>query len=757
MKKLISILGAMGIVASSAASVVACGGKGGSDNLNSQEKEALMATESMSKIMLQSKSENLGTNSVEQLGEHTSATSAWSKGSPYYLSRFQNASNNGNDQYSKEMATTYQSWIDNFAKNVTDNAFDLKTTDTTSFINQDSLEGVSRTANGSDKGLDYTSGNGKLSYLLSDSERNTLANDRKNDYLYAQSASSSPVKGGLLDTVKSNMSAVKSSTTGFLTNPEPGQISTFMGWVTKMLAFTTNGDGFEGKGEGGLLMEIIVGGYWNENDTSLSKYSRPNIKGQNMGLVPVAIEKEWQWLVEHKDEAVQQMGESLYNYIVGSNIDGKDYLIDELPTDNGATYEYNAAYERRKIGTGYIDYKDKNGTVKKTTNLKWFTSYNDGLMGKLINVLGEMKYHAKFQEGDYDGDGLKYGVNDADYNTYLSGKETAGSFYHEDVQMMDEDVVTMMRYSTELYDLTRKSLNEDTFKDMLSNAIDVTSGYEFISSLGSAGIKLTSDTFLLFTDFMEELSNSVVYFDKTKLDNLSNDEIANDADSIFSRENFDTSVIEEIRNSTKLKPAYEWTSDTNAEYRHVLEKAFGVDGNSWATTAHERMYPTLKKLVSDSKYVDLISKIGDMKVAKNWIADNLDKPLFDETIWKASDEKVTYKDSGEINEVEFTLNYNGVGNDAVAKFKAENFDMDQNEILNKLSVITNDKKKKVHRDEEFASSYLGDGSIPTKNVKRKYTVKWINNGTGMTGTNLVLTDITSTQAYIDGAWENILV
>lgn len=811
MKKLISILGAIGIIASSSTSVIACGGHGDKNNtinpfnpdgkLTPTQTDTMNAVGTLSEVLLATKTENLGLNRNNPIYQSKSLYSD----SLVALNRFQNALSgqtivDGIDIGEKN-AATYSNWKNNFQGEFNADGTTVGDLDESSFIKDEQLHvGEMQT----DENGNYTAGNEGLTYLLTDQTRGSLYkkinNKSLSDKFNEKQINNKMIDGdSFAESVKDNASVLIDGQMGTLLNPNPNNAESVLKFMSNIAAFTLSGntmnatyndDGTPKEDTMGYLESLLFG-------SSNSSYGKGvTALGEKVGPIVAMYEQEYLWLVNNKDKAIKSLGENVYNYLVGTKIpneNGKQFLINHLDKgDDGSAVGY-ATDLLDKYGYGYMTYKTTDGkTISMTDKQVVSAPEGTGFLGEMINQIGNLKFHSNYKVDDITKNGeetneffriMDMGTPD-EIEKYIGMDSLKGGLditnginkkdypllYSENFALTDNDVVLMMKNATKLYQLTKGLMDSDTFGELVSSEGMSNSAPGYLKTFATAlGLTLDEKTTPILFDFVFKILNGLVQFDSSKFDasavkGMNNEQIEN----LFNGAITDQPV-KDLIDAAKMIKSTKYSDDSNLAYREKVNEVFGfklVDGKySWREVGesglnYKGMVQVMSDQINSDDFQSLTSQITG-KNANNFFANQFDKGMYNNKNWKF--ENINFNDNGnQYDKIEFDIIYEGQGNEDVTQFKVDqaNSELTQTDILNKTKTVKNADKTLSYGDENFGKNYNGTGLVNsvTQNVKHKYHIVWENEGTG----NIIdfkLADITSSQAIVseNGDWVNMII
>jgi hypothetical protein len=721
MKKLLSILGAIGIVASSSTAVASCGAKpkGNDDTVATEE---LTSTKELTSMMLLQKSENYGDNITDILSPDGET-------SPGMLGRFANATQYDADAYGEKKSESYLQWTNMFSSQNDDNNEIKSGSNVADFISKNSLSTI--TQDDSNK-LNISDSENKLDYLLSDSVLAT-ANDLSSESL----AINTPVNGvdnadtfaaEINNNVNAYASGAASGATGLLLNPTADKIQEFINIVSNEfpVSFTASGATSPtdpSKGVGGLL-QLWIGG---------TATATADVMGDKVGLISEVYEQMWLCMMQNQDTYKDLLGDDIFHYLVGT-----DDTATNLIADLGSEGEVVTAYKNTVAG--------KTDTPENASEVFFKSEDNRGLYGEIINKIGNLKYHNSSAK-DFDA---------------LTGEGTMGHYNHNNFMGIDSDVLEVLELTSKLFHVTSSIFQENVDAWGPMETI-FASKFGFLLKMGLGMLGLPAlDYENHFADIMEYIVNILDAFLGYKNTTvITKDTPVADFTDIFSNaysEETAKALVDALSlmaDSTEKDAGKDgnWFSDINADYRIAVASALGVEADG--TVRSESMFGEMVKLSKIDKYRSLFLG-AEGTSAIDYLINTFDKNILDDKTWTTKNEAISYTKDNTVDQVQFDLYYDGLGNENVTEFKAgigelagkyDLQNMSEDEVLNKLNKTSPDY------DEAFANAYNGSGlKSDMSEVKHKYHVVWKNESTSMTMTDLKLQSISSVQAYINNSW-----
>lgn len=803
MKKLLSILGALGIISSSATTVIACGGKGRDSvenedqlienyRLSPNEKNAYYATSDMAKVFIQGKSENVGNNRTDNF---VGAGSGWTgyntnkAESVQMLTRMANVNTSlGTTGFQAREAQHVQMW-----KNVYSDAFlstgKFSSTKATGerFISQDKL--ATSIVDSKNKIVDSAkeSVNGSLNYLLADNtnsfinkgsmEKGDSASLRTNETANAEEVQS------ITKMTSANIAAANAADSGksiasLFVDAGPEKEPLFISWLSRIFPVTLTDytpDIDNSNSSFGLMHDGFFGHGGNSMVDRYLKTTTNN--GSTVGLFSEIYEKTWSYLVDQFKDSDQKDNE-IVKYLLGNNYasaasgDNGHILIDnvyETKTDidsktaigvkstatdeafkvNGYVWDEKDTSEGGAVKTvqdWFADEDDENNTknwdaVKGDVyrDTAWFSASDDtGLYGKLINAIGKLKFHKKWNNHDGYAD------------EYLTGANNMGSWDEEVPNGLDKDIEEILKLTAEIQHVTNTYFAGDIADGAYKAVYDVMQPLLGVSTIKNYGFNITEANFKDYYNLMLEFLDSYLGWNKTLNTSASASDLDSTLSDAFTLETPDalraaTSTMKENPNAdgSNDEEWREWFADYQAPYRNAVSNALGamVDDNGNYTGETKGLYAKFQEIAS--KYGDTLFDASAGKESVNYINDLYDNNIMDPEKWLPSNINVRYAaDNSTISSISYTLEYKGYGNDDVSQFKNEYQSLSQFDVLKKLNSFKDGEDTEI----AFRKKWNGAGTNASlSNVDHFYTVTFVNEDG-----RLVLNDLSNEYAMVDG-------
>jgi hypothetical protein len=727
MKKLLSILGVIGIVASSSTAVASCGGNPKANDLNADEKNYASATSDLTKMMLLSKSENLGNNIDDVLTGFNGASVG--KNSPRLAKRFSSTSAYGTDgnQYASEIVNHYSKWKGSFSSLYADGlGFETSSKfpdsknslSTVDVIDQEKLQKDSENVDNS------------LNYLMSNSIRKSYNGKGTydiNSFVTAEGETNLSEETATLMGVYDLAS--QGSINDLIADPSADKIQIFMNWISQILPISLTNSGTADSTDTSKGVGQLKQWFFGDASTWKSKMLEANAGGK-VGMLSKIYEITFDAIKKNYDKLVSNgTSEELLNLLVGS----KDSEVNDAGDYKLITNVING-------DTGTDDSKSAGASLDKT----WFNAAdNTGLYGKLVDAIGNLKFHQK--TNNVDG-----------FDKYLTSRDSFGNYNHQNFALADEDLKQVLTLSSELYEVTSAIMQNEDDMQTLVDAIWDSVGESISSAVGIIGLTITKESVNDFIKCFVKIGESFLGYDQNLA--ISNEMSADEVTNKFSTA-FDYDMINQIREASKNMPKessdktnpINWFSDSFKNYRETIFKAMGVDvNNNYSVSGAFSIIQSTLRDNADKLFGDA-STVGD---AKQQLIDKYDKYVIDEKYWKQTNIKVNYDSSGSIVEsISYDLEYKGQGNEEVTEFKSsENvLDMSQSEIFKMLGGNDNSTV-----DNEFKANYNGDG-ISYQDVDHKYSVEWTNKSINPGEVDFKLSNISNIQAYFNNAWHEMQI
>lgn len=729
MKKLISILGAMGIVASSATAVIACGGNGGNNEkpLDSDVQSALDATSDITKAMLLAKSENIGVNHLDILdSQGTKATN-----SVNIINRFKSASDYQDiNEYWRDETDKANNWTNNFgtiSHNEENGNFSVR-----SFIDQSKIVKTSDNANDIDKSLDY---------LLSDDEMGFINNGtyaKKDDItnLWTPNKDESVEDTDRLDFKTDAYSAAQSnkfSGAGLLAslgNFSPDKMETVItlmdtigkvGAIDGMPKFSMGGSNTGGDGD---LRTFF---FFDSPSSGLNKQSDANITlgGDITGIATTSFESIYNIYMKNKDKIINgnENIKKLFELVVGDT--------DVQPNDSKSE-NYRLIGD---IADGSTNFKDRgiddDHLPGMNSSIKWFESYyhqsdsnikSQGILGDLIDAIGDLDFHRLDNSGRVGNEKLTGDhLGNANYNNML---------------MTDNDFVKVMELTFKLYEITKKIVPDDItktiFSTLYSNQLSTAA-----SLLGFAGIKVDENSAPIVLDLFMKVGEAFLDYDGTEIS--ANSSVEDVQSYINDDSHFGLQTVHAIQDAGQFaegdSAGTKWSD--NEQYRNAFYKAIGVKSMTDTNFEPDSFGAKLKNIF---KNVDLSGFVASIN-GYTWLNNLYDQQIIGENKWNSSDVSFTRDELGTITSIKFKLEYKGLGNQLVSDYKAKEAEkserLTQSQIFNNLANDTNDENS-------FKNNYLGYGlEKELVNVDHFYTIEWKNESSDSSYYDFKLIDISN--------------
>jgi hypothetical protein len=741
MKKLLSILGAIGIVASSSTAVASCGAKpannGDDDIVDPTIKSALTSTGDLSKMLIVSKTENIGNNVGDLLtGKNNSLFQLkldnFAQYSPTMLSRIKSANSYlSDDPIRKTEASDFAMWSDNFSSLFADEKNGLNGTGLPALDLSDAIESSSLLSKGDEFGT------GNLDYLLSNSAIGAKtgvnsADAKTNVYNYLDdNLNEENNVSSITKTNRAMASAIGSnSAADVFLNPTADKLPAVLTLMGNLLQFTGTKGGVSDADDSSHGTGNLRGMYFGSGGFDKLKATTIDGKSQ-IGIIPSIFEKAYNLIRSNKDK----INSDVYEYLVGTN-DSEAIEVDGVSVYSLITDVWNNNTQSdtalNKAGTLTFD---KEGN---RTNYFWKATPNSGLFGDVISQMGSLLGHSD-QNYKLDASKREGLMNEQGYKS--SGEPI----------LMDPDFYELQEKTLELFSATTNLLDKDLTKTIFSTLY---SELKSVIGLASAfGINANEENIQELIQIIMDIMGNLLDF-KGQSTNLSTvDAVKNE----YSEGNFGLDTIQKLTDAFPLlskeaadeneKGNPDWFNDKNAAYREAVYAAFGVENGTKITEGGfwDNFRKTTLKYASSSVF-----DVEGIVTADEWLYNTYDKNIFDTKVWNAQDVNVQYNDYNAISQITYTLEYKGLGNDAVAEFKTtdEVKALSQNDIYQKLTNRTDENI-------DFIKSYLGDGDLTKYNnsVDRKYTVTWVNDSQDPSSYDFKLVDLSNAQAYINGSWK----
>jgi hypothetical protein len=739
MKKLLSILGAIGIVASSSTAVASCGAKpannGDDDIVDPTIKSALTSTGDLSKMLIVSKTENIGNNVGDLLtgknnGQFLNQKTDFDQYSPTMLSRIKSANSYlSDDPIRQTEANNYAMWSDNFSSLFADEKNGLNGSGPALDLS-DAIEGSSLLSKGDEFGT------GDLDYLLSNSAISSKAGLKSTDaktnvYNYLDdNLNNANNISSVTKTNKAMASAIgTNSASDIFLNPTADKLPAVLTLMGNLLQYTGTKGGVSDADDTTHGTGNLRGLYFGQS--SLQATHATTIDGKNkIGIIPSIFEKAYNMIRKNKDK----INADVYEYLVGTN------ESEAVTTDDGnsvyllITNVYNENTQDANGKPGELVFEDG-----VRTNYYWKAIPDSGLFGDVISQMGALLSHSN-NNYTFDAEKRKGLTNEQGYKS--SGEPI----------LMDPDFYELQEKTLELLSATRNLLDESftttiftTLYNELESVVGLASGF---------GINVNVDNIQEVVQIVMDIMANLLDFkgETTALKSV------DDVKKAYSKDNFALNTIQKLTEAFPLlskeaadanaKGTPDWFSDKNAAYRAAVYEAFGVENGTKITEGGfwDNFRKTTMKYASSTVF-----DVEGIVTADEWLYNTYDKNIFDTKVWNAQDVDVQYNEYNAISQITYTLEYTGLGNDAVAEFKTtdEVKALSQNDIYQKLTNRTNENT-------DFINSYLGDGDITkyNTNVDRKYTVTWVNDSTDPSSYDFKLANLSNAQAYINGSWKN---
>jgi hypothetical protein len=752
MKKLLSILGVIGIVASSSTTVVSCGGKPTNNNNNDndneedndnfdltpEERSAFDSTSDIAKAVALGKSENLGSNHVDVLGGYkfSPAILKIKDQSPNLIGRIKNTTTYNPTKLQQRMLNHFSYWGDNFTSNV-DN-------ESNSFL--DGQDGLSTTDFIKEGRLlkDDSNYDDSLNFLLSDTARmelnsgSSIANYSENlpenitdrDAIAQKTSSSNLI-----------MQSVASQLQGVLKNPTAeGIIPIVQLFSTVFPIETTNtGPGIASGLLTGLSRTIFFATTPDEqkdNDYS-DEFFAKTVDGSTTGLISWAFEQEYNYLIKNRNKL--GISNDQFKLLVGTpneeNKIGQDYkLITNVYNNDTSVYERAPAYTSKAV---------------------WYEAVeNSGIYGDLINAIGKLKFHNAGRD-EYNKESDKY---DKGYANSLTPDAPNDYYAHRQFLAIDNDAIDVFEKTFSLYNISKNILSNETSKNMMDIIWEKVEPLTKRSEWNMLGIPVTSNNIGSFIDMIFDACGLFVGFNGNGDVNYAD---VNDIERYYGLNGNEKPYSEEMQKSLIDATKYIDTEDKdddgkviwdgNTAYQEAVYKAFGVDNIfKNPTIIKDGFY---SRFISKAdEYYNTIFANNEADVTYNWLEDFWDTNWMSNASWKESDINIEYGSNKTISKLTYTLEYTGLGSDEVADFKAsdEVSGLSQSEIYEKIR----NAKPATEDESEFKKSFNGTGLISDlKNVDHKYTVTFVNDSNNG-DYDFKLSDFTNQQAYINNTWKS---
>lgn len=736
MKKLISVLGVIGLVASSATTVIACNGDKGNNvipddgdyGFDQVTNNMISSAKNLSSMMLMGKTENYGNNISDILsGSPMTATST-----PGFnlLERFKSSDQYANDSFASKKGEAYNNFVDAFHSNLDSGGQLDSSKGISSYISESQLE--KHDSVDSETPVDYVNGYGKLSYLLSDKE-SSLYNTGKTytDKFNVNVQTMSDDENSFSSKVENSVSAAEMANgiSGIFMHPSAEKVQLFTTTMSQVAPIVlTNANAKKGDGKvAGMLGRLYTGmKYDNKKGKYDTTASTPDLAGDNVGVITSIYEKAWSYAANNQDnmnKLKSEMGEKLFTYVFGDNFDASsksNTLIDKRDESYGNDEAGAAAFFK------LWDNIDSNGVGA-------INSSNNGLYGKLINAIGQLKYHDK-----------KFTAEQKEQ--LLTGD--AGTYSSYNFTLLDKDVSTVLELSHQIYTITNLTLSQETMSEISKFLMEDFSGYMSLMKFLGININYENHEFELF-----DLFNKILF---SFLDFEQEGEFTKDSDpeTYFSLENYKLTPINELIQASKNYQTSDADSDyfqsaANNEYSKAVAKALGVVDNEFA---NEGPYKKISDLLQQDKYKSLFDQGNGEEVsgALQFLSDTYDKNILDGYEWKAENATVKFNDDYSIDQIEFDLNYDGLGNQNVTNFKTteEVLNMSRSDIYNNLNETS--KTYTDQKEHTFKNNYNGSGLYSDlTEVKHSYHIVWKNESTQSEFVDLKLLDVNNIKGFAD--------
>jgi hypothetical protein len=741
MKKLLSILGAIGIVASSSTAVASCGAKpannGDDDIVDPTIKSALTSTGDLSKMLIVSKTENIGNNVGDLLtGKNNSLFQLkldnFAQYSPTMLSRIKSANSYlSDDPIRKTEASDFAMWSDNFSSLFADEKNGLNGTGLPALDLSDAIESSSLLSKGDEFGT------GNLDYLLSNSAIGAKtgvnsADAKTNVYNYLDdNLDNTNNISSITKTNEAIASAIGSNKpTDIFLNPTADKLPAVLTLMGNILQFAgTKGgvsDANKASNGAGMLRQL----YFGQTKTESAHGTTIDGIGQ-IGIIPSIFEKAYNLIIKNKSK----IKDDVYEYLVGTN-EKEVADVDGNPAYSLITNVYHNNTQDANGKPGELVFEDG-----VRTNYYWKAIPDSGLFGDVISQMGALLSHS---DNNYKFDAEKRKGLMANQGYKSTGEPL----------LMDPEFYELQEKTMELFSATTNLLDADVTKTIFSDLYG-----DLESVIGSVskyiGINANKDNIQEVIQIVMEIMGNMLDFKGQTTDLKTVDDVR----KAYKSDNFALNTVKKLADAFHLlsKEAADevdgdknpdWFSDKNAAYREAVYEAFGVENGTKITEGGfwDNFRKTTMKYASSTVF-----DVEGIVTADEWLYNTYDKNIFDTKVWNAQDVDVQYNEYNAISQITYTLEYTGLGNDTVAEFKTtdEVKALSQNDIYQKLTNRTDENT-------DFINSYLGDGDITkyNTNVDRKYTVTWVNDSTDPSLYDFKLANLSNAQAYINGSWKN---
>jgi hypothetical protein len=737
MKKLLSILGAIGIVASSSTAVASCGGNPKANDSQDEDsivaanltdptqQSAYYATSDLTKMMLISKTENIGNNIGDILTAGTGYN--YKKYSPKMFDRFKNSNVYLSDNALKNReASHYAMWEDNFSSIYGDNGIESDDTDIDMSNLIDSSKLTTDYANISNDNLNYLLSNGSNDKINTNSDVSGDIYDYAADDLAGENNISS-----LTQQMSSIYSAVGdgSQLTDLFYNPTADKLPAFMTLMSNLLVFTGTASGIANETDGTQGHGNIRGLYYGQ-----SVWGTKTLDGESkVGLMAEMFECAYNYIKLNQDK----IDSEIVKYLVGSN--------DESTTveKNGVTtkiyplikdvHSNNASSNECEAGNLTFD-----GTER--TNKFWSATEDSGLFGEIISQMGSLLNHNKKN--------YKALKEHPEFESELAKNQ--GFQETNEPILIDPDFDRLQEKIIEAFNATSKFLDEDVSNNLFSELYKSVSPIT-MNAIKKFGIKIDEQNFQSVVNVILEIFKAMLDFEPEN----SNPKTLEEFIDNYSDKSYKFTTMGKLVDAIPLANADaageydghnpvnpDWFDDRNADYREAVYEAFGVKGNKIIENGFWDKFRAVTE-----KYKDTPLFTSDVVTADEWLYDIYDKNIIDPTLWTPSEFKFDYNEQNAISKISYTIEYDGIGNDSVANFKTtdEVKGMSEADIFNKLGNKDNT---------DFIKSYVGDGNINEyTNVKRKYTITWVNASQDPSTYDFKLMDLSGAQAFVDNSWK----